>query len=174
MIRYNNDTDIIQIYDGTEWVDWKSGGQTDLPLIPVMTSTTLPEGTVSGSNVASNSYLFFDGSTSTYVQSNATGGYCYIQYLFNKAVIMSSIELNMGSQMNNQTGITLEIYVMKEDSNWINIKNTVFETPERYSPVTLKFDFDLQKIYGIKILSKDTTSNRILFYNAQVFGKEYI
>ena len=29
MIRYNETEDMVQIYNGTEWVDWKSGGQTD-------------------------------------------------------------------------------------------------------------------------------------------------
>lgn len=49
-VRYNSDTDMVQVKYNGAWLDWVSTGiQTPYALIPAMTSNIAPHGTVTAS-----------------------------------------------------------------------------------------------------------------------------
>lgn len=82
--KYDPETDMVYLWDGTQWVEWKSAGiKTPIPLIPEMTSNTSPKGSVShtwgGTQAA---YCTYKNGTRELLNVDDTTFTPYCYYLF--------------------------------------------------------------------------------------------
>lgn len=113
-VRYNPETDKVQIYVNGEWINWKSGGLKDSEaLIPTMASYTSPKGEVGyGTYFDSRFYPWkaFDNDNSGNWLSAQDVTDSYITYTFDSEVTVKKIDL-VNTYSDNWTSSSSTIYV---------------------------------------------------------------
>lgn len=173
-IRYNEETDSIQIYLDGQWVDWKEAGMDEpQPLIPVMTADSMEFGTASASSSFSGSpaYMAFDGNDATFWRNNtaATSG-IWLKYQSERKNIIKRIELKIQCEVGNSTR-TLKLFY-NSNSSWTELTNA---TATWTGDIIYDYSFDCPDNFetdGIMIEFTSSVQDRFRVMTMQLYGRE--
>ena len=161
-VRYNQETDMVQIYFGGEWVDWKIGGfQDDYSLIPILTSnTSSSECTVTGTN----GYYLFDGQYSTILYSGT------ITVSFNKPIMVKSLKGSTYCDHINNT-VTATVSYLNDSGSYTSIGNLTHKATAEYQEGNPSIQLaDYIKTTELRFILTGGSGNR--FIGITVYGKK--
>ena len=145
-VRYNSDTDMIEVYNNGKWSGVLNAKLKSHNLIPIMTTNTAPRGTASCSSnfqssdvvgTQSAAYKAFNGDNSTGWTSTHTYSWEYsaqwLQYTFINAVNIDKIIINIGGRNWSQTNYSptgsspITISTSTDGSTWKTAKQVTIK-----------------------------------------------
>lgn len=173
-VRYNSDTDMVQVKYNGAWLDWVSTGiQTPYALIPAMTSNIAPHGTVTDSTAYAGrpAYQAFNGSVpnlndgSTFWSAATHAAGQWLAYQFESPVIIKKYQL--------YTGDTLTFKLQRYDGiQWIDVETRTANGNGGNSLVQNVYELETEiTAYGIRIYVTSLTSI-VAFAGVQAYGRK--
>ena len=173
-VRYNSDTDMVQVKYNGAWLDWVSTGiQTPYALIPAMTSNITPHGTVTASTAYAGrpAYQAFNGSVpnlndgSTFWSAATHAAGQWLAYQFESPVIIKKYQL--------YTGDTLTFKLQRYDGiQWIDVETRTANGNGGNSLVQNVYELETEiTAYGIRIYVTSLTSI-VAFAGVQAYGRK--
>lgn len=166
-IRYNIETDMVQLFNGTEWVDWKSGEQTNLICFPTDEHNIVFASNIGNTSGIKFSYDINSVQMSSSIPAGGTSRACYLMSangknvdlsLYRKLIINASV--NNTSPMIGQYACVCYLPDLQEKEEYLNNYKNLYKLNADNSNIEIDISSFTYGFLGF-LIRKENDSNII-------------